>query len=406
MTKGVQQRRGNTAQHASFNGQQGEITVNTDRWTVVVQDGSTLGGYEHVNINSAQRITNKDIVASQLSVAGVSTFVGVATAQSTLFANELSVSGIVTATTFQGQVNSGVGTITNLTSVDSSFTDIRSSGISTLATSEVTNLRVDNLTATGLSTFTSSSTVLIGTGTSTGTADQQLQVTGNAYIDSVGIGTTVSSAKLHLAAGTANANTSPLKFDPGVVLTTPEAGVVEYDGSLFYASPTAKRALNASIYYYANRDALTLANTTAAQNWLGVGVELEANTQYEFEGLFALSTTGTTSHVERTQFGGTASITRIGYYTQRSVRTTTVTGVTAGWFTATSAQSMTPAITTAQGVLYQLKGIVEINAAGTFDPQFSFSAAPGGTSTILAGAWFKIHAIGTSGSDVSIGTWA
>ena len=400
MTKGVQQRRGNTAQHASFNGQQGEITVNTDRWTVVVQDGSTLGGYEHVNINSEQRITNKDIVASQLSVAGVSTFVGVATAQSTLFANELSVSGIATATTFQGQVNSGVGTITNLTSVDSSFT-----GISTSATSEVTNLRVDNLTATGLSTFTSTSTVLIGTGTSTGTANQGLQVGNGSYLSSAGIGTTVSTALLHLAAGTASANTSPLKFDPGVVLATPEPGTVEYDGSLFYASPTANRALNASIYYYADRSGLTLANSTAAQDWLGVGVELEAGTQYEFEGLFALATTGTTSHVERTQFGGTATITRIGYYAQRSLRSTAVTGVTAGWFTATSAQSMTPNITTAQNVLYQLKGIVEINAAGTFDPQFSFSAAPGGTSTILAGAWFKIHAIGTSGSDVSIGTW-
>jgi len=407
MTKGVQQRRGNTAQHASFNGQQGEITVNTDRWTVVVQDGSTLGGYEHVNINSEQRITNKDIVASQLSVAGVSTFVGVATAQSTLFANELSVSGIATATTFQGQfVNSGVGTITNLTSVDSSFTDIRSSGISTLATSEVTNLRVDNLTATGLSTFTSTSTVLIGTGTSTGTANQGLQVGNGSYLSSAGIGTTVSTALLHLAAGTASANTAPLKFDPGVVLATPEPGTVEYDGLVLYASPSSARAVVPTQYYYRNGTSITLANSTANQNWLDLALTIPATGTYEFEGLFALGTTGTTSHIERTAITGTATFTRVYYHVLRAIETTGAYATGSQYIENTSTTNITGAITTAQNVVYAVKGTFDVTAVGTFIPTIGFSAAPGGTSTIRAGAYLKVHVLGAAGVDVAVGNWA
>ena len=40
----VQQRRGTTAQHSTFTGLSGEITIDTDKKTVVVHDGSTAGG--------------------------------------------------------------------------------------------------------------------------------------------------------------------------------------------------------------------------------------------------------------------------------------------------------------------------------------------------------------------------
>lgn len=45
MATQVQRRRGTTAQHAAFSGQLAELTVDTDKMTVVVQDGSTLGGH-------------------------------------------------------------------------------------------------------------------------------------------------------------------------------------------------------------------------------------------------------------------------------------------------------------------------------------------------------------------------
>lgn len=44
MSKAIQRRRGTTTQHASFAGLAGEITVDTDKKTLVVHDGATLGG--------------------------------------------------------------------------------------------------------------------------------------------------------------------------------------------------------------------------------------------------------------------------------------------------------------------------------------------------------------------------
>jgi len=44
MAKLLQIRRGTTTQHSSFTGAEGEITVDTDKDTIVVHDGSTAGG--------------------------------------------------------------------------------------------------------------------------------------------------------------------------------------------------------------------------------------------------------------------------------------------------------------------------------------------------------------------------
>ena len=45
MSTAIQRRRGTTAQHASFAGLNGELTVDTDKKTVVVHDGATAGGF-------------------------------------------------------------------------------------------------------------------------------------------------------------------------------------------------------------------------------------------------------------------------------------------------------------------------------------------------------------------------
>jgi len=56
-----------------------------------------------------------------------------------------------------------------------------------------------------------------------------------------GIGTNSPSAVLHLKAGTASANTAPLKFTAGTNLTTPEAGAMEFDGTNLYFTPSSTR---------------------------------------------------------------------------------------------------------------------------------------------------------------------
>jgi hypothetical protein len=57
----------------------------------------------------------------------------------------------------------------------------------------------------------------------------------------VGIGTTVPTAKLHLAAGTATAGNAPLKFTSGTNLGTAEDGAMEYSASNLYFTIGATR---------------------------------------------------------------------------------------------------------------------------------------------------------------------
>lgn len=64
----------------------------------------------------------------------------------------------------------------------------------------------------------------------------------------MGLSQTTPTAVIHIKAGTAAANTAPLKFASGTNLTTPEAGAVEYDGTnLFYTTSTPTRNTLASV---------------------------------------------------------------------------------------------------------------------------------------------------------------
>jgi len=85
---------------------------NINATSAVFSGNVTIGGtltYEDVtNIDAIGIITarNDVRVGENLYVAGISTFVGIATAESTLFTNQLSVSGV---STFQGNLNIGDG---------------------------------------------------------------------------------------------------------------------------------------------------------------------------------------------------------------------------------------------------------------------------------------------------------
>ena len=94
------------------------------------------------------------------------------------------------------------GTITTFNSTNSTITNLNVTGIGTIATLNATGIGVtnftvyNNLSVGGISTFTNGP-VLIGSGTSTGTASQRLQVTGGTYVSgNLGIGSTNPTSKL------------------------------------------------------------------------------------------------------------------------------------------------------------------------------------------------------------------
>lgn len=85
------------------------------------------------------------------------------------------------------------------------------------------NINIQTITGDGQLTIQNA---IFGTGnTGTGTTAS----TGN-----IGIYVVAPSARLHLPAGTAAANTAPLKLTSGINLTTPEDGTFEFDGTNLY----------------------------------------------------------------------------------------------------------------------------------------------------------------------------
>jgi hypothetical protein len=156
---------------------------------------------------------------------------------------------------------------------------------------------------------------------------------------------------------------------------------------------------------------VALSSSTAAQAWLGVGCTLSASTIYAFEGTFAaIKTTTSNSYTIGTGFGGTATLNNIGYVSMRYYDTTgfaTVNQTSAMAYVTTAANTTT--MTAATGAtsyhIYQLMGIVSINAGGTFIPQVTVSAT-GPIFTVQIGSYFKIYPIGAAGANVNVGTWA
>jgi len=115
---------------------------------------------------------------------------------------------------------------------------------------------------------------------------------------------------------------------------------------------------------------------------------------------------GTTSHTTGVQFGGTATLTAIDYVALSK----TATGNVLGAVSSISGNVATLVVVTAastsatENLEIFVKGTIRVNAAGTFIPQFKYSATPGGAPTIKRGSSFRLQPIG-NGTVVSQGTW-
>ena len=209
---------------------------------------------------------------------------------------------------------------------------------------------------------------------------------------------------------------SILVLTSDTLVASPSAGQIEYSSPIIAATTQGtQRGIVPNQQYYRLDSGLAGANVTTAQNLFGVGVTLSSSTVYEFEIVTLLSkTAGTTSHTVGFGFGGTATLNNILYYTTGNPSTTS--GAAAGMSgagsygvvqTAANTSFLSSAQTNASLWLpLMVKGIVSINAGGTFIPQYTLSAAPGGAYTTQAGSYMRIAPIGASGANTSVGTWA
>jgi len=192
------------------------------------------------------------------------------------------------------------------------------------------------------------------------------------------------------------------------------AGQIEYTSPIFAGTPigTQRGIVPTQQYYRLNAD-YAGSNATGAQSLFGVGVTLSASTVYEFEIAFAVTkTAGTTSHTFSALYGGTATLNNIlvvytGTSTVSGSALPTGNPAQGAATNSASALALIAATTTATcSIIYLAKGTVSINAGGTFIPQYTLSAAPGGAYSTIAGSYIRINPLSASGAATNVGTWA
>ena len=138
----------------------------------------------------------------------------------------------------------------------------------------------------------------------------------DTYATALEIKTFVNTAP-QFAAGTSSANTHP-EFTTGALLTTAEAGAMEYVSPVLYISPAASCRATAPLKMWAsNTSDFTMGNVATAQAWLAAANDTltlpAGNTTYFFDMLYAVEGMGATTRTTGMLFGGTATISAIRY---------------------------------------------------------------------------------------------
>ena len=172
MAKLLKLRRGTTSQHSSFTGAEGEVTVDTDKETLVVHDGSTAGGHpvaaeDMANVSSASiagRLANDSIAVGKIAAGTLPSDVKIADAN---------VSGNLTIAT--ADINTGAVTTDKIAGANVTTAKIADNAITSakinagaVATADIANNAV---TFGKLQNITEGR--IVGRNNSTGTGDAQ-----------------------------------------------------------------------------------------------------------------------------------------------------------------------------------------------------------------------------------------
>lgn len=147
-------------------------------------------------------------------------------------------------------------------------------------------------------------------------------------------------------------------------------------------------------------------NNTNPQPWFASqgAATVDGNTTYLFEGRLFLAN-GTTTHTTGVSFGGTATITSIDYAAELwSAALNAIATAQSNKFCSAANNQVLNATSALASTSILIKGIVRINAGGTFIPQFAFSAAPGPGNSVKRGTSFVLAPVG-DGAFTQDGPW-
>jgi hypothetical protein len=200
-----------------------------------------------------------------------------------------------------------------------------------------------------------------------------------------------------IVAGSATAGTWP-KTASGTVLTTPEAGAIEYDGATYYLTAEAtpgRPAVNAQQIYRTTSASGTIGSAIADFFPATSSISLAASAIYEivFHCYFTKTTAGTVVWTILASSAPTAM--NVG---------TTIGGATGGAGVATAATTVatvaSPSLTTAVNHYAEVRSIVETNAATNVRLRVTSSV---GTVTQLRGSYYTVRRLpaGNTGAFVA-----
>lgn len=170
-------------------------------------------------------------------------------------------------------------------------------------------------------------------------------------------------------------------------------------------------------YYYQLQAPYVGRQITTAQGVFGVGVDgrgtgitLLANTTYRFTMVFSLvKLVGANSHTMALGFGGTATFNNVFYMFNRLYSATSLNDFSSATMSTISTASSTviSGAAASAGAYWQfiIEGTVNIAAGGTFIPQYTLSADPGGGYSTQPGSFISIYPVSAAGS-MSAGAWS
>ena len=241
--------------------QNGKVAIGTTTTPVnaltTYSAAAATSSYTHISHSNLATSSTASINKVGVDIQSTGAWSGTSAVNTGLNVNVAGGTTNYAATFMGGNVGIGVSTPSNLLTLSTSSTNdgLVIGGVSTAGNTVSTQLRA-NMQAGSYNSITQNGDAgLIFSGTTIGGAKGFVFApwygsTGGIRMDgsgNVGMGISTPSAILHLKAGSATANTAPLKFASGTLLGTTEAGAVEYDGtSLYYTDSGGVRRTLAS----------------------------------------------------------------------------------------------------------------------------------------------------------------
>jgi hypothetical protein len=211
-----------------------------------------------------------------------------------------------------------------------------------------------------------------------------------------------------------SASLAPIVFTAGTNTSTPAAGALEYDGTVFYGSPAAsQRGLLPSEHFVILSSNYTANDSASAQKVFNVpsagAITVTSNTTYVFEAMYYIAPAINFNAVSLSSlFALSGTLTGIRY------RVESTTGLASALGTVKSAQVGSVVATTvtdaapggaATNFVLNIRGVLRTNTGGTLTPQIQFSGSPGSAPIVLANSYFRLIPMGT-GSVTNVGNWS